>query len=275
MEINILKFIQSFANPFLDTFFSLITNIGSEFVLIAILCFIYLSIDKEKGEYIAFTFLLSGFLNFTLKNIFKFERPIGQKGIRTLMKNTAPGYSFPSGHSQFSSTLFNSIFLSFKNRFTLILAVLLPLLIGLSRMYLGVHYPKDILAGLIIGYLISYLMYKVYYSLNKNTIFILIILFSIPASFISKDPDFIKFAGALSGFSLGVIIENKYINFHNSISFIKKIIRYILGLAFIVLMRYIFKMILPATVFFDFLRYMIIFIIFTTVYPLIFKKFNF
>ena len=63
MELEILRSIQSIANPFLDILFQLITMCGEQIVLISIIAVIYWTLDKKFGEYIAYSVLTSVLLN--------------------------------------------------------------------------------------------------------------------------------------------------------------------------------------------------------------------
>ena len=92
-ELSILRWIQSFSNPFLDEFFQVVTMLGEQIAVIGILAVVYWLWDKKKGQQLAFTLLVSGLLNNVLKGIFRLERPVGQEGIRTLRHHTATGYS--------------------------------------------------------------------------------------------------------------------------------------------------------------------------------------
>ena len=84
MELEILRNIQSIANPFLDILFQLITICGEQMVLVLIISIIYWVKDKKFGEYIAYAVLTSVLVNCVVKDIFKFKRPIGEEGIRAL-----------------------------------------------------------------------------------------------------------------------------------------------------------------------------------------------
>lgn len=97
-------------------------------------------------------------LNLVLKNIVERPRPIGYR----LIDET--GYSFPSGHSMISTAFYGLIiYLIWKNvrntklkYISCILLALLILLIGISRIYLGVHYASDVIGGFTIS--IAYLI---------------------------------------------------------------------------------------------------------------------
>ena len=99
-ELNIIRAIQSIANPFLDGLFQFITMFGEEAILIPLIAVIYWAFNKRMGEFIAYASLTSVLVNGAIKDIFKAKRPIGEPGIRSLRVETATGYSFPSGHTQ-------------------------------------------------------------------------------------------------------------------------------------------------------------------------------
>ena len=73
MELEILRNIQSIANPFLDILFQLITICGEQMVLVLIISIIYWVKDKKFGEYIAYAVLTSVLVNCVVKDIFKFK----------------------------------------------------------------------------------------------------------------------------------------------------------------------------------------------------------
>lgn len=161
MKIDVFAynlFVNTLRSDILTPFMIFITNLGSPVVLIGI-CIITLIILKNKkiGVSISFNLLLVSLLNILLKNIVQRPRPTDYRLIEEA------GYSFPSGHSMISMAFYGFIiFLIFryvKNKkmkyFLGILLSFIIVLIGISRIYLGVHYASDVVAGFLIS--ISYL----------------------------------------------------------------------------------------------------------------------
>lgn len=92
---------------------------------------------------------ISYILNLVLKNVFERERPAGNRLLEE------DGFSFPSGNAMVGTSfyLFAAFLLyqKYQKPWILWLGVILPFFLGLSRIYVGVHYPSDILAGFCIG----------------------------------------------------------------------------------------------------------------------------
>lgn len=160
-DLRIIYLLRAVTSANLSRFFVFFTNLAEPAVVIAglVLAALYLAATKKNiaAKYLAAT-SLGGFLLFYLtKIIFQRPRPIAANLI------APPGsYSLPSGHAVMSLCFYGFlaylIFRKLKNNFlkitTLILFLILALLIGLSRAYLGVHYPSDVLAGWYLGFTI-------------------------------------------------------------------------------------------------------------------------
>jgi glycerophosphoryl diester phosphodiesterase len=146
-----LRWIQAWASPSLDTFFIWVTRLGhEEFYLIA-LPLIYWVISKRWGLMLTAVFLLSHFINTALKNFFAIPRPTGAEGIRILYAESAPGWAFPSGHTQGTAVFWGYGPRLFRHRLLGWLGLIIIALVAVSRMYLGVHWPQDILGGLVLA----------------------------------------------------------------------------------------------------------------------------
>lgn len=146
--------IQAIHNPVLDFFFIAVSFWGSEPIYIVIITLIFWNIDKRFGIRLATLFLFSMGLNGILKNFFMIPRPIGQPGIRSLYISSAGGYSFPSGHSQGAATFYPYLWQLRPKLKWKICGIFLILAIGFSRLYLGVHWPGDVLGGFLLGWVI-------------------------------------------------------------------------------------------------------------------------
>ena len=276
MELEILRHIQSIANPFFDFIFQLITICGEQVVLISIISIIYWTLDKKFGEYIAYAVLTSVLLNNTIKDIFKMKRPIGEEGIRTLREQPATGYSFPSGHTQSASSFYGAMAIYLKKRVMYIIATVMIILVGFSRLYLGVHYPKDVIVGGILGVLTSLVCYKLYNRFeNKMLLYVITFVIFIPALTFAHSADFIKGMGTYLGFIIGIFIEKKYVIFSTEGSKGNKIIRVLLGVLILLVLQVGLKVLLPSGTIFSFIRYSLISLIGIGVYPMAFKKLKF
>lgn len=150
--INLFKY----KNNLLTNFMKVITLFGSAYVIVPC-CIILLFILKNKKNKILMTsnLVIITLLNQLLKCVFRRLRPIN--GIIS-----ESGYSFPSGHSMVSMAFYGFlIYLLYKSNFKyknifIGLLIVLILLIGISRIYLGVHYPTDVFGGFLLS--ISYLL---------------------------------------------------------------------------------------------------------------------
>ena len=175
MQIDVLAydlFVSTLRNDLLTIFMIFITNLGSPIVLIAI-CILFLIIIKNKkmAASISLNLILITLLNILLKNIVQRPRPIDYRLIEEV------GYSFPSGHSMISMAFYGFIiFLIFrygKNKNKVFWEVLLGIiifLIGISRIYLGVHYASDVVAGFLIAIFYLFVYITVILKINNHLI---------------------------------------------------------------------------------------------------------
>ena len=147
---------------FLTGFYKFITFFASEIMVILIsLAFLLIFKNKRYGLFVILNAVNIVILNIILKLIFMRDRPYD------LMIITESGYSFPSGHAMAALGFYGFIIyliwhFNLRKRakiiFTILLSILI-ILIGISRIYLGVHYASDVLAGYMISasYLILYI----------------------------------------------------------------------------------------------------------------------
>ena len=214
-------------------------------------------------------------MNNAIKDIFKLKRPIGEEGIRTLREETAIGYSFPSGHTQGAASFYGSMAIYMKKKAMYIIATIMIVLIGFSRLYLGVHYPKDVIVGAILGVLTAWICYKLYIRIeNKMLLYLITFVLFLPALTFAHSADFIKGLGTYFGFLIGMFVEKKYVNFSVEGTRVNKIIRVLIGVLILLILQTGLKVILPTGQIFAFIRYAVISFFGIGIYPIIFKKFK-
>lgn len=261
LQVEIIKFIQSFNNDFFDFLFEFITLFGEESILVLLSAFIFLSVDKNKGYKLIFTIASGTCFNSLIKNILKFERPIGVEGIISKRLETATGYSFPSGHTQATATFWSSLSIIVRKKRMYIFSTIIVIMVAISRLYLGVHWLTDVVFGAIFGVLWAILVSRAFDYIHKNKSYKLLIGISLVfliLTLLIGDDDFYKSAGLLLGLSLGYIIEDKYINLSIKMSRRNKIITYILLIGGLLIIKTLLKFIFPETLIFSTIRYFLV-----------------
>ena len=164
MEINILNFIQeNLRSPLMDNIMYLFTSLGENGIIWIIISLVL--IFSKKYKHIGIVMLISLTIGlclgeFLIKNIICRMRPFYVNTDITLFISPPFGYSFPSGHT--SSSFSSAFVLSKISKKVGVLAFTLAALISFSRLYFFVHYPTDVLAGILFGISVSYVVCKVY-----------------------------------------------------------------------------------------------------------------
>ena len=164
--MNFLYFLQDLRTPFLDAVISAVTHLGEETLFMIIALLFFWCFDKKRGYYLLFT----GFAGIVsiqfLKMIFRIPRPWVLDPAFPIVESAraeATGYSFPSGHTQCATALYGGVARSSKTRWVQLGGVGIVLAVAFSRMYLGVHTPKDVLVSLGIGAAWILLIYPLLY----------------------------------------------------------------------------------------------------------------
>ncbi|MHB1293858.1 MAG: phosphatase PAP2 family protein [Anaerolineae bacterium] len=148
--IQIVLGIQRYTTDGLDLFFRLITNLGGPSLYVVTSVIFFWWIDKRLAARLAALYLLSHYINHWVKIRAAIERPFVLSEL-VVQKAYATGYSFPSGHAQATTTLWLSWCLIFRRRWLWPLGAAMVVLVSFSRLYLGVHYPQDVVAGVFLG----------------------------------------------------------------------------------------------------------------------------
>ena len=146
--------------PQLESFFQFISTLGLEEFYLALLPLMYWSVHKEFGRALAYVFLLGNVLNTIIKHAFREPRPFWLDP--TLEKFTDYGYGLPSGHVQFTTTIYLFIAAWVRRRWVWAFAFVFILVMAVSRVYLGSHFVHDVIVGFLVGLLVlaGYLVWE-------------------------------------------------------------------------------------------------------------------
>lgn len=285
LEMKILEWFWQIGNNILNFIFYLISQFGGSLIIIIVLSIIYWCFDKDKAEKIGYAVLTSLCFNNCLKSLISFKRPFEYEGYEHLQKlrdsslsDSSSGSSFPSGHSQIGGVLYTSISLNYPKKKIIISAIILMVLIPISRLYLGVHFPSDVIVGLGLGIIIALFSYFLLnkFANHKFIIYIVTSLIFLPFIFIKNvEYDLTRSYGLLLGFLFGRWFENKFVHFSKAITVKQKSLRLLIGFSIVgflyVLIGFIPKGISHLPIISICLHFLLCFVIMGII-PLIFKN---
>ena len=154
MEADILLWFQSIRTPVLDGIFNVISLLGEHGLFPIFMCILMMAWRKTRYCGIGAAMSLAAeaiITNVTLKPLIARTRPyVDIDGLRAVSWNIPIDYSFPSGHTGAWFAVASAMMMLAPKKFSVPAAVM-AVLVGISRLYLGVHYPTDVLAGAAIG----------------------------------------------------------------------------------------------------------------------------
>ena len=161
--MEVLRFLARIRFTALNWIMQGITFLGEETVFMVVAIVLFWCVKKWKGYFVLAVGFLGTLLNQFLKLLFRVPRPwtVDKAIIVPSAKSGATGFSFPSGHTQNAVGTFGGIARFTRRKWLRIVCIVLILLIGFSRMYLGAHYPSDVAVGLVTGVLFVFAIYPI------------------------------------------------------------------------------------------------------------------
>lgn len=294
---EILYYFKSIQNPLLNNFFIFITLFGEEYFIIPVIALFYWCISKEKGIIIAVSYLSSMLINDFLKIAVHAQRPFEVlNDLSPIRVHTATGYSFPSGHTQGAASIFTLLSLTIRKKTFTILSAAVIFLVGISRLYLNVHWPLDVAAAWILGIGISVFLFNTLTRLNKekHDSFLKMLILTASVSFIIsltafiikysiydalKISNIITISGVSIGTISGYILDFKTLNFKTAgKNRVITVLRYSAGiisaLVLMQVLKYTFKQTGGNEELLRFTRYLISGFYISYIYPYLGVKLN-
>lgn len=164
-QIEFIRFIQQIRSPFIDLFFLFMNFFDTQYFMFIVLSVLLIGWNWKWGiRFIYVTFLGSVLIGF-LKETFDVPRPFLVDPSIGIM--FVSGRSFPSGAAQTSVLLPGLLIYLFRKRWIWVCGIIFGLLLSFSRIYLGVHYPIDILGGWLCGAMLLTLFILCHASIEK------------------------------------------------------------------------------------------------------------
>ena len=262
----LLQWLATLRNTVLDAVFLTLSEFASETLAILVICVIFWCIQKKAGLTVAFGWFISAILVQGMKIVFRIDRPwILDPNFLPVEDAVAGagGYSFPSGHTQSAFAIYGSLALMIKNKGWRAALFLLPVLIGFSRMYLGVHTLLDVGVSMVLT-LAVVVCIKVIWAdppfsakrLNRLSLAVLVLcfilmvlalgLYAAQVITVKYMSDACQVVGSGFGFALGILLgEGKHAE--ESVkprSILGGILRIVLGLAGVIAIQTVTR--LPA-----------------------------
>jgi undecaprenyl-diphosphatase len=218
LGLETIYWMQEFRNPLLDAFFHAITILGNGGFYLLVFPIVYWCFDRKLAARIGLVVLLSGLLNFDLKELIGQPRPFYWDP--SVQLHPASGFGLPSGHAQVTLSIGGYLILLYRHQKVTLLITTLVFLIGLSRIYLGVHFPTDVLAGWAVGIVFLSMYWPLEKPLSRwlarQTLFfqsLLVILVPVGLYLIFPNPHAVIVTGSMIGLGFGYLLNQNVCTF--------------------------------------------------------------
>ncbi len=257
---GVILWVQSFRHPFFDALFLAATSLGEEEFYLLFLPFIYWCLSKQVGVSLAYISIFSPYLNSVIKLTFRLPRPSDP---RLVLLRTETSPSFPSNHAQSAVVNWGYLAIRLHHKIFSAVAVVLIVLIAFSRIYVGVHFPQDVVGGVLIGLLLLVAYSRLVGTIEErrfdlslpiklalSVVVPLALLFVHPFDVDGTYPAKIAATtmGTVLGMSIGFILEREYIRFKVNGLWWKRGLRFIVGMVLVVTFYLGLKVALPGEV---------------------------
>lgn len=256
-----ILWVQS-VNPSLDAFFKTVNWLQTEEFFLIALPIVWWCIDKRVGASLAFLFLSADYLVRLLKGITGVQRPYQ---VEPRVRNLDPqnDASFPSAGAMDTLIFWVYLALAFRRRLLWAASLLLVVLLAFTRVYLGVHYPTDVLASILIGAVILVLVSSTrlverIVTSPRPALWVMAIGWPLVLAAVRLNPETAVTLGAMLGFGAGLLLEEEWIRFEPRGPWWGQALKLLIGLVVGLGIRLAVKPLLPEGDIYTFARYAVI-----------------
>jgi hypothetical protein len=264
--------------------------LGSAYFYVVLIAIWFWAVDKRGSMLAVFVLILSVASNYWLKIILKNPRPPVTNWLSGVH---ASNYSLPSAHAQNSMVMWGWMELKSKSWWMGVLSITLIGLIGLSRVYIGVHWLGDVVAGWAVGILLLIALSKLEEPIrsflsnyNPNLQYLGLVIFGLGALILTETlslvtaeglaANFGPSGGLIIGLGIGLALERRYVNFEITSKNGEKwrvALRVILGLIMVFAIAASLSLMLPEEVYWmGAIQYALVTLSVIFIWPLLFKK---
>ena len=227
-EVDLIEWIQTNMGKVGEYAARVMSFIGGETFSLLVLIAVLFCYRKEVGKRVSCSVLMAGIWFPMIKNVALRVRPYmahpdRAKVLQVVEADADPmdivqqGYSFPSGHGATAVSLFGTLAMDVRKRWMWFVAIIMPLLIGLSRIAVGVHYPTDVLCGWVVGLLAIGFNVLLQKKVQKEWMrYAIMVALALPGLFWCRSRDYFSALGLLIGAAFAFPYEAKYIQFKDT-----------------------------------------------------------
>jgi len=242
VSVPFLVWVQGFQLDSLTSFFAFMSWLGTAMFYIFFFPFIYWSVSKQWGITTALALLAADYISEFIKWTFKLQRPPSPP-VERLWEETSPG--FVSSHASDSVAVWGTLAVLVRKGWFTVLAIAIILSIGISRLYLGVHFPADVIGGWLVGlfamWLVLWFVPRISPSIAKWPVagqlagivaLVVVILVIAPSDWEGMRPveSSVRSAGLIAGALLGLMWDFHRLRFSTEGSVGQRILRYFAGI---------------------------------------------
>lgn len=250
--MQFLYFLEKLRVPGLNEFMLAITTLGEETAFLVIGLIVFWCVSKRLGYYVMGVGFAGNIASQAMKIACRVPRPWVLDENFTILeqaREAASGYSFPSGHTQSAVGTFGAIARATRKKWLAAVCIVLAALVGISRMYIGVHTPADVLVGAAISVLFVLVLYPLMMGKEDRTYPVLLALLAVSVVYLvvleavtfpaDTDPDNLHsaiknaytFVGCMLGLAVVYPMEKRFINFDVKAPWLGQVLKAVLGLA--------------------------------------------